>query len=287
MSAYIPEGYSWSDNIIKSVNWIISCFSAIWNGCWLYMINPLISWVTGLDSDCIWYGGKTLAVRILCAGEHTPKMTDKILDCIMHEDRFAGVMVERVLLFRRAGHFVNTRFSISMILQNHSCWKRVSIAMLLILTNCEFGYWKLTIRFKSNVDKCFHQLMGTNVALKITDTLKNEKYWLCDCEIIMIRYDRQNPDHEALLMDLWSLLRPNIVSSLYHSIHDCIAIESARLGPMERNRLSRPRPSHGFPWIGRVKSQQSGLLRSPSWKRRTALSSVQIERCMSWLDRMT
>ena len=53
MSAYVPEGYSWSDNIIQSVNWIISCFSAIWNGCWLYVINPLISWVTGLDSDCI------------------------------------------------------------------------------------------------------------------------------------------------------------------------------------------------------------------------------------------
>ena len=81
-----------------------------------------------------------MAVRILCAGEHTPKMTDKILDCIIHEDRFAGVMVERVLLFRRARHFVSTKFSISMILQNHLCWKRVSIAMLLILTNCEFGY---------------------------------------------------------------------------------------------------------------------------------------------------
>ena len=53
MSAYIPEGYSWSDNIIQSVNWIISCFSAIWNGCWLYVINPLLSWVTGLDSRCI------------------------------------------------------------------------------------------------------------------------------------------------------------------------------------------------------------------------------------------
>lgn len=277
MSAYIPEGYSWSDNIIQSVNWIISCFSAIWNGCWLYVINPLLSWVTGLDSRCIWVVGKTLAVRILCAGEHTPKMTDKILDCIMHEDRFAGVMNENALFFRPARHFVNTKFLILMILQSHLCWKREWIAMLLILTNRGFGCWELTIRFKSNVDKCFHQLMGTNVALKITDTLKNEKYSLDNCLffLIMSRYDRQNPDHEALLTDLWSLLRPNIVSLFINSAFYFIAIESAWLGSMERNRLSRAGSSHRFPWIGRVKSQQFGLLRSAPCKRRAKLPSVR------------
>lgn len=79
------------------------------------------------------------------------------------------------------------------------------------------------------MDKCFHQLMGTNVALEITDTLKNEKYSLDNCLffLIMSRYDRQNPDHEALLMDLWSLLRPNIVSLFINSAFYFIAIESA------------------------------------------------------------
>ena len=111
MSAYIPEGYSWSGNIIKSVNWILSWFSAIWNRCWLYVINPLITWVTGLRSVVICHLGKTLAIRILCSGEHTPKMTDKILDCIMHDDRFKGVGIENSVLFRRGKHFVSTRFS--------------------------------------------------------------------------------------------------------------------------------------------------------------------------------
>lgn len=176
MSAYIPEGYSWSDNIIQSVNWIISCFSAIWKRCWFYVINPFISWITGWLSSFQSCLGKTLAVRILCAGDHSPKMTDKILDCIMHEDRFEGVISAFSVLCRHGKHFVHMKFLTWMILQKSLWLRQVWTGMLLILTNCELKWRFLTIRFKSNVDKCFHQLIGTNAALKITDTLKNEKY---------------------------------------------------------------------------------------------------------------
>ena len=44
---YIPEAYSWSDNIIQSLRWIVSWVSVFWTKFWTYAVDPFIYLITG------------------------------------------------------------------------------------------------------------------------------------------------------------------------------------------------------------------------------------------------
>ena len=91
MSFSIPEGYSHSDNIIKSYNFVVSCFSYVFSQVWIYVLDPLISLISGILKIEYFILGKTKAVRILCGSMHNSKMTSQIRDCIMDKSEFSEV----------------------------------------------------------------------------------------------------------------------------------------------------------------------------------------------------
>lgn len=74
----------------------------------------------------------------------------------------------------------------------------------------------LTRSFRNNTSVCFHQLLGTNVVLQVIDDLKNTP--LSPRMPFTHSYDRENEEHEALLLQLWSNLKPDEVMLLL-SLH--------------------------------------------------------------------
>lgn len=93
MSFSIPEGYSHSDNIVKSFNFLVTCFSYVFSQIWNYILDPLISLISGTYESCNIILGKTKPVRILCNSVHTSKMTSQIRDCIMDQAEFSEVSI--------------------------------------------------------------------------------------------------------------------------------------------------------------------------------------------------
>ena len=45
----LPEGYSRSDNIIKSFSWIFSCVSYVWTHFYNRIVDPLLWLFTGMS----------------------------------------------------------------------------------------------------------------------------------------------------------------------------------------------------------------------------------------------
>lgn len=115
MSFSIPEGYSHSDNIVKSFNFIVSCFSYVFSQVWIYVLDPLISLFTGILQNSYFSVGKTKAVRILCGPMHNSKMTSQIRDCIMDKSEFTEVLVS-LLLDCRFVKFFNVVRNLILIL---------------------------------------------------------------------------------------------------------------------------------------------------------------------------
>ena len=109
---YIPEAYSWSDNIIQSLRWIVSWVSVFWAKFWSYAVDPFIYLITGSCMEDALFLGKSLAVRILCRGEHTTKTTEEILECVMKEKDFAVVCIPCEVDGRLAGHCCVIQYSI-------------------------------------------------------------------------------------------------------------------------------------------------------------------------------
>ena len=58
----IPEGYSRSDNIIKSFNWIFSCLSYVWTHFFNRFIDPVL-WVFTGTSMMVVHDGKERRIR--------------------------------------------------------------------------------------------------------------------------------------------------------------------------------------------------------------------------------
>lgn len=85
--------------------------------------------------------------------------------------------------------------------------------VLRISTLRDFFSPSLTYSFRANASTCFRQLLGTNVVLQVVDDLKNTPLSLL---LLFTRsYDRTNDDHEALLLQLWSNLKPNEVMIIF------------------------------------------------------------------------
>lgn len=93
MSFSIPEGFSHSDNIIRSFRWVLSLFSSILTQVWILVIEPVISLLSGILCSSILTIGKSKAVRILCGKNHSSKMTNQIRDCIMNQSEFNEVCI--------------------------------------------------------------------------------------------------------------------------------------------------------------------------------------------------
>ena len=91
MSFSIPEGYSHSDNIIKSFNWVIAIITNLCSQIWNVILDPLFSLFTGMHYVKHITIGKSTAVRILCGGMHNSRMTSLIRDCIMERKEFGEV----------------------------------------------------------------------------------------------------------------------------------------------------------------------------------------------------
>ena len=89
--------------------------------------------------------------------------------------------------------------------------------------------YSLTPSFRTNTSVCFHQLLGTNVVLQVIDDLKNTP--LSPHMSFTRSYDRENEEHEALLLQLWSNLKPDEVMLLL-SLHrlELIARETDQWG---------------------------------------------------------
>lgn len=93
MSFSIPEGYSHSDNIIRSFRWVSSLFLSILSQVWILVIEPVISLLSGILCSSVFTIGKSKAVRILCGKNHNSKMTNQIRDCIMNQSEFSEVSI--------------------------------------------------------------------------------------------------------------------------------------------------------------------------------------------------
>ena len=142
----IPEGYSRSDNIIKSFNWIFSCLSYVWTHFFNRFIDPVL-WV---------FTGKTHTTRLLCSGSYSPKTTLEIKNIVMSESGFPET---RALLLR------HEKYDVDFAVQTF--YKEAGV---------RFGAPYFDASFRANTTRCFRQLLGTNVVLAVVDELKNTQY---------------------------------------------------------------------------------------------------------------
>ncbi|KAK8820098.1 hypothetical protein WA577_006167 [Blastocystis sp. JDR] len=126
----------------------------------------------------VWlFTGKTHVTRLLCTSDYSPKTTMTIQGMIMSESSFPET---RSLLLR------HEKYDVTYAMQLF--YKEAGVRL---------GAPYFNATFRNNTSVCFHQLLGTNVVLQVVDDLKNTPY------------DRENEEHEALLLQLWSNLKPD------------------------------------------------------------------------------
>ena len=142
-------------------------------------VRAFLGWLSDLLVEPFLYlfTKKTKTIRAICRDDFSPKMTDMVRDAILNRNEFLAC---RQLLLKHKPFNVETMSQLFM--------KEARVDPSSSYYNEEF---------RSKVSSCFHQLVGTNIAQKVVDDLIAEKY------------DRENEDHESLLLELWSNLRPD------------------------------------------------------------------------------